>query len=97
MIGSGSDDGRISNKSFEKLISKKENCKSEERSISKVDKCKENNVELEKLKKQVEKVETRIKVEKEMKATLKPYYQSRKITKDVYKHILRQCVPKVIY
>ena len=62
-----------------------------------MDKCKENDVELEKLKKQVEKVETRIKVEKEMKATLKPYYQSRKITKDVYKHILRQCVPKVIY
>ena len=30
-----------------------------------------------------------------MKATLKPYYKSRKITKDDYKHILRKCVPKV--
>ena len=65
--------------------------------ISKIDNKKENNDEIEKLKKQVEKVETRIKVEKEMKATLKPYYQSRKITKDVYKHILRKCVPKVRY
>ena len=42
-----------------------------------------------------QKVETRTKVEKEMKATLKPYYKSRKITKDDYKHILRKCVPKV--
>ena len=42
-----------------------------------------------------QKVETRTKVEKEMKATLKPYYKSRKITKDEYKHILRKCVPKV--